>query len=260
MSNYWQERMVKSQDALTTKTIKETEKQLIKYYSNAMKKVIDSFEITYAKILLQAEQGKDITPALLFKLDSYWQMQGELKKELQKLGEKQIVLLSKQFEQEFKGVYESIAIPSQKAYSTISKENITQLVNQIWAADGKSWSQRVWDNTERLAQTLNDELVHCVVTGKKTSQLKRILQERFNVSYHRADSLARTELAHIQTQAAQKRYEDYGIKEVQVWADKDERRCEVCGKLHKKRYPIYAQMPIPAHPNCRCCIIPVVED
>lgn len=260
MSNYWQERMVKSQDALTTKTIKETEKQLIKYYSNAMKKVIDSFEITYSKVLLQAEQGKDITPALLFKLDSYWQMQGELRNELQKLGEKQIVLFSKQFEKEFQGVYDSIALPSQKAYSKISKENITQLVNEIWAADGKSWSQRVWDNTEKLADTLNEELVHCVVTGKKTSQLKRILQEKFNVSYGRADSLARTELAHIQTQAAKKRYEDYGITEVQVWADKDERRCDKCGKLHKKRYPIHAQMPIPAHPNCRCCIIPVVED
>lgn len=258
--NYWQKRMLKTQDALTAKTIEETEKQLVKYYSKAMKKVIDSFEITYSRVLAQAEQGKEITPALLFKLDSYWQMQGELREELQKLGEKEIALLSKQFEQEFQAVYEALAIPSQEAFNTISKENMTQLINQIWAADGKSWSQRVWDNTSKLAETLNDELVHCVVTGKKTSQLKRKLQEKFNVSYSRADSLVRTELAHIQTQAAQKRYEDYGIKEVEVWADKDERRCDLCGSLHKKRYPINAQMPIPAHPNCRCCIIPVVED
>jgi SPP1 gp7 family putative phage head morphogenesis protein len=66
-------------------------------------------------------------------------------------------------------------------------------------------------------------------------------------------------MAHIQTQAAQKRYEDYGLKEVQVWADEDERRCEICGELHQKKYPIGAVMPIPAHPRCRCCIIPVVD-
>ena len=45
-----------------------------------------------------------------------------------------------------------------------------------------------------------------------------------------------------------------------LWADEDERRCEVCGKLHKKRYPVGANIPIPAHPRCRCCIVPVVED
>ena len=86
-----------------------------------------------------------------------------------------------------------------------------------------------------------------------------VLQERFNVSYNNADMIARTELAHIQTQAAKKRYEDYGVKQVEIWADEDERRCEVCGKLHQKKYPIDVKLPIPAHPRCRCCVIPVVE-
>ena len=66
-------------------------------------------------------------------------------------------------------------------------------------------------------------------------------------------------MAHIQTTAAQKRYEDYGIKEVEVLVDEDERTCPICSKLEGKRVPIHGVMPIPAHPNCRCCIIPVVE-
>ena len=136
---------------------------------------------------------------------------------------------------------------------------VTQMINSIWVADGKSWSQRIWKNTELLAETLNEELIHCVAAGQKTTHLKNLLQERFNVSYNQADSLVRTELSHIQNQAAQKRYEDYGIREVQIWADKDERRCDVCGELHQKKYPIGAQIPIPAHPRCRCSIIPVVE-
>ena len=136
---------------------------------------------------------------------------------------------------------------------------IQEMINQIWCADGKSWSERIWENAERLAETLNEQLIHCVATGKKTTDLKNLLQERFGVSYSRADALVRTEIAHIQTQAAQKRYEDYGIQEVEIWADEDERRCEVCGELHRKKYPMGAQVPIPAHPRCRCCIIPVVD-
>ena len=133
------------------------------------------------------------------------------------------------------------------------------LINQIWCADGKSWSTRVWDNTASLVNMLNDELLHCVITGQKTSYLKKQLQETFNVGYSRADTLVRTEMSHIQNQAAQKRYEDYGITQFQVWADKDERRCDICGKLHKKVYGINETVPIPAHPNCRCSIIPVVN-
>ena len=79
------------------------------------------------------------------------------------------------------------------------------------------------------------------------------------MSYRRADTVVRTEIAHIQTQAAQQRYKDYGIEEVEIWADEDERRCDVCGKLHRTKYKVGASIPIPAHPNCRCCIVPVIK-
>jgi SPP1 gp7 family putative phage head morphogenesis protein len=258
-NNYWADRMAEAQAALSEKNIKQIEKQLTKYYRQAAAKVIEDFEATYDKLLAAHNDGKEPTPADLYKLDKYWQMQGQLRKELRGLGEKQIAALTKQFEVQFFDIYYSIAIQGEAAYSTIDTAAAMQLINGVWVADGKSWSQRIWQNTEMLVDTLNEELIHCVTTGKKTSELKKLLQESFNVGYSRADALVRTEIAHIQTQAAKQRYEDYGIQEVEVWADADERRCEVCGNLHRKRYPVGAQMPIPAHPRCRCCIIPVVE-
>jgi hypothetical protein len=76
------------------------------------------------------------------------------------------------------------------------------MINQIWCADGKSWSSRVWKNTELLQQELNDSLIDCLLTGRNPSELKQRLIERFNVAYNRADSIVRTEITHIQTQAA----------------------------------------------------------
>lgn len=257
--SYWQDRMANSQNKLSNKSAKQIEKQMKKYYSDAMKRTIADFEATYYKLLDTAADGREPTPADLYKLDKYWQMQAQLRNELQKLGEKQIVALSKAFEANFFEVYYSIGIPGMDAFNTVDKQMVEQLINSIWVADGKSWSNRIWENSEKLAATLNDELVNCVAAGKPPAHLKKVLQERFSVSFGIADKLVRTELAHIQTQAAKKRYEDYGIEEMEVWADEDERRCEVCGKLHKKRYPIGAVPPIPAHPNCRCCIVPVVE-
>ena len=256
---YWQDRMAASQAELTKKTTAQIEKQLAKYYQKASQKVIDDFVGTYEKILKATEDGKEPTPADLYKLDKYWQAQAQMRQELEKMGNKSISALTKAFERDFFEVYYSIGIDGGKAFSTIDRQGALQLINSIWCADGKSWSARVWENTEELATALNDELIHIVAAGKKPTDLKKLLQERFEVSYSRADSLVRTELAHIQTAAAEQRYKDYGIEMVEIWADEDERRCEVCGKLHQKKYPVGAAIPIPAHPNCRCCIVPVVE-
>lgn len=257
--SYWADRMAKSQQNKTQKTAKQIDKQIREYYKTSAKNVIAEFEKVHNKVLLQQAEGKEITPALLYSMDSYWKMQSQLRDELNKLGEKQIAEMTREFERNFFEIYNSISLDGLKAFTTIDTQTVSQMINEIWCADGKSWSSRVWTNTEKLAETLNEELIQVVTTGKKTSELKKKLQERFGVSYNNADMIARTELAHIQTQAAQKRYEDYGVKEVEIWADEDERRCEVCGKLHQKKYPANAHIPIPAHPRCRCTIVPVVN-
>lgn len=257
--SYWQDRMANAQTKISNKSIRAIDIQMRKYYAKSMKKVIGEFESTYDKLLATVENGKEPTPADLYKLDKYWALQAQAKEELEKLGARQVALLSKEFELQWFEIYHSISLPGSPSFNTMDKKAVQQLITQIWCADGKSWSQRIWSNNEALLETLNEELIHIVASGKKNTELKKLLQERFNVSYSRANALVRTEVAHIQTQAAKQRYEDYGIEMVEIWADPDERRCEVCGELHQKKYPIGAHVPIPAHTNCRCCIVPVVE-
>lgn len=259
INKYWQKRLAAAMSKVTSKNTKQVERQLRKYYKQSMETVIADFEATYEKLLATVEAGREPTPADLYKLDKYWKMQGQIKEEMLKLGSRQAKALAEAFETNFFEVYYTLALDGVEAFNTIDTNAVQQMINQIWCADGKSWSQRIWENTSKLQQTLNEGLIDCVVSGKPTSDLKKVLQERFGVSFSAADSLARTELAHIQTQAATQRYKDYGIQEVEVLADKDERRCEICGKLHKQRYPMGAAVPIPAHPRCRCCIVPVVD-
>lgn len=256
---YWRLRNLRTQKQITAKTEQDINQQLVKYYKTAMSRVIEDFEAVYDKLLAIKASGGEPTPADLYKLDKYWQAQVQLQQELQKLGDKSMALFQRKFVEQYMEVYKSLSLPSGATFGTVDKSTAHQMINHVWCADGESWSQRIWKNTQALGVELNEQLVHCVVSGKKTSELKKLLQERFDVNHYCADRIARTEIAHIETQAAQQRYKDYGIKEVEVWADKDERRCEICGKLHQKRYPIGAQMPVPVHPNCRCTIIPVVE-
>ena len=258
-NNYWAKRVADSQTKITNNGIRLTEKQLRAYYKTAMERVISEFEATYDKLLSTMEQGKEPTPADLYKLDKFWKLQGQLKNELTRLGDKQAKLLSQRFEMLFFDVYYSFALEGQQAYNTLDVEAVRQMLNTIWCADGKNWSSRIWGNTEKLMEALNANLIECVASGKKTSQLKKLLQEQFGVSFNRADSLVRTEMAHIQTQASQQRYKDYGIKKVEVFVDEDEKTCPICSKHEGDIHNIDETMPIPYHPRCRCCVIPVIE-
>jgi SPP1 gp7 family putative phage head morphogenesis protein len=251
--------MARAQAIKYNKNRRDIDKMIRKYYQGLSQEVIADFEATYDKLLAGLQNGRQPTPADLYKLDKYWSMQTQLDQKLTRLGRRQIATLTRGFRRQFYDVYKVIKIDGLKTFSTIDDGAVEQLINQIWCADGKSWSTRIWDNIAQLKQTLNEGLIHTVVTGKKTSQLKKELQERFNVSYHRADALVRTELAHVQTQAAQQRYKDYGIQEYEFYADPDERTCEVCGKLHNKRFPIASAPKVPQHPNCRCAILPVID-
>lgn len=257
--SYWADRIAKNQQKIEGKTIKSINKQLQEYYGRAADKVVKDFEAVYLKILKAQEDGKEITPADLYKLDKYWEAHAQMTRELEKLGNKEIKLLHKAFRENYFDVYYSIALPGDSAFNTIDKAVVEQLINGVWVADGKTWSQRVWDNTQRLAETLNEELIHIVATGKKDSDLKKALMERFGVSYHRAETLVRTEVAHIQSEAAKKRYQDYGIEYVEVLVDEDHRTCEKCKALKGKKFPTNGTPPLPVHPNERCCLVPVID-
>lgn len=255
--------MAESQLKITDKNIDKTEAQLKKYYSKCFKSVVSDFEATYDKLLATVADGKQPTPADLYKLDRYWQLQAQLSNKLADLGDKQAKLLSKDFENQWKEVYDSIALPSSAAFNSMSDENARQMVNQVWCADGKSWSQRVWNNTDRLKEELNEELMKSVITGKDTRYLKNQLMERFSVSNHRTKTLVKTEMAHIQIQAAAQRYKDYGVEYYEFYADTDGRTCSQCGALDKKKFKL-SEMKVgvncpPMHPNDRCCIVPVID-
>ena len=261
--NYWLNRLAKQQNEMSDVAIKKIEKQMAKYYSTAAKKVIKEFELTYEKVLKAVGEGEQPTPADLYKLDKYWQMQGQLRNELEKLGNKEIKLLSKEFNLHFFDVYYSFALEGVSAFNTIDTAAANAMINSVWLADGKTFSQRVWGNIENLVETLNDNLINCVVTGKKTTELTRLLQDRFNVSYNKADTLVKTEITHIQTQAAAQRYMDYGLTQYKFLASPDDRTCGECAELDGKVF-YYSEMKPgvnapPMHPRDRCSIVPVVN-
>lgn len=251
--SYWQKRDVESRLALQSKTEKQIEKQLAKYYKNSMQEVIKSYKELYNEIVAKWEAGEEVAVADLYKMDRYWQLQAQLRNEAQALGDKSVGVMSREFEKQWEATYKMVAIPSAKTFATPSTGAARRAINAIWCADGKNFSSRVWENTGKLVEDLNKTLVDCVITGRDKKELNLMLQEKYGVSFRRAETLIRTETAHIDCNAAAQRYKDYGIEKIEVITDGDCDECE--GGIYS-----VDENPVPYHPNCKCTVVPYFEE
>lgn len=263
-SNYWQKRLIKTQDRITNRGIYGTEQAIQKIYKRAYKDTCKEFEAVYDKIEKARAAGEEITPAWLYQLDKYWELQAQLKADMDTLSRDSISYLSESFEAQYKDIYESIVLPSDSSFNTYDVNAAKQIVNNAWCTDGKNWSQRVWGNTQKLSNDLLDGLTHCAIVGASKTKLRETLMENYNVSRGRANTLIRTEMTHIQTEAAVQRYKDYGFEYYEfLGREEHDIGCD-CKRLNGKKFKLSEKQPgvncPPLHPNCRCCIVPVVND
>jgi len=107
--------------------------------------------------------------------------------------------------------------------------------------------------------------------------IKQGLQEQgFNIMFNKSgrrvdlptysEMLARTQLVRTANEGVINRMTETGNDIVEWSAFEDERECPICGKLDGQIFSIsgdsenYKQLPdIPAHPNCRCALLPRPE-
>lgn len=264
---YWQDRIAQQQQNYLDMTVKQLQAKETKLYTRALEQSIKDFESTYNSILAQVEKGEQITPARIYSLDRYWEQNAELQARLKKLGNSSYKAMLDAFIKEYAGIYNGLVIPytggKESTFNKVNHSQVKEIIeNNTLFPDGKKFSDRIWSNMSKLQDSIDENFINCLLTGKNTNQFGKVLRKRFGVSYSEANRLIRTESAAIMTQASVNRYKDTGINRVQFWADPDERTCEVCGKLHEKEFDINqlkmgVNLP-PLHPNDRCCIIPVV--
>lgn len=143
--SYWAERQARHLNKLTDRKIDEVNYQEAVYFKKAQQSIIKEFEATYDKLLANAVDGKPATPADLYNLSRYYEMEHAIQKELEKLGNKQTAYLSKQFGNYYKEIYEKVSLPnSKKNFSLPDNKTVKQLINEIWANDGKTWRWRTY--------------------------------------------------------------------------------------------------------------------
>ena len=249
-SDYWEERLANIVWN-SYNTLEEENIALLDHYDKAMNSIRSE--------LMRLEELKELTRSKKYRLEHLKSLQDQILKECEKLGESvekdMIGNVSKQMQDVHGTAFTNI---SNEKFSKLSKNACKDIINTPW--HGSSFSQRLWKNTGKLANELNDILSVGITKGKTIAEMAFQLSSRMNKDMNICHRLVRTETINSLNRASIRGLIDAGIKYVRWWAAEDERTCKTCGTNHGEVYPIDKAPNLPCHPGCRCTWLPVFED
>lgn len=151
-----------------------------------------------------------------------------------------------------------------KAFHTIDDDAVRRFVGTRWNS-GESYSDKVWNDTDRIAAYVQDDMAKALARGESYQRLVDAVSRRFvGVSESNIMRLVYTEGTYVSRQAQLAELAREGFDEYRVEPIGDERTCEECRQLIGKVFPVADAMPgvslPPIHPRCRCQIAPAVDD
>lgn len=121
------------------------------------------------------------------------------------------------------------------------------------------FSDRIWMHQDLLKAELDKLLRQGMIQGKSSTELARLLRQKFNVSKSNAERLMVTELRRAQTEASKKAYEENGVKKYEFLTANPGGACDICTKLDGKIFEVKDMMPgknaPPIHPRCHCTTV-----
>ena len=148
--------------------------------------------------------------------------------------------------------------------ATINEKALEKIITKPWAADGKNFSDRIWQSKAQLVNELHNQLTRTVLLGNKPDSAIKAISDKFNVSKSQAANLVMTEQTYFHSLATYDSFKSMGIKQYEFLATLDKRTTQMCRSMDGKHFPMSEYMPgataPPLHPRCRSVTVPYFDD
>ena len=252
-SEYWEKRIAQP-TWNTYNSIEEKNIKLLDMYQQASKDISNELYSLAEKV----NSGKGLTRSEMHKYNRLNNLNKNIRDILEDLTNGVADFSTKNMQEGFASNYSNVMNALNVAdFALPDKKLMDTLIDMPWRGD--SFSKRLWKDTGKLANNLNNILTSGLQQGKTVSEMAINLNNVMNKGFNAAHTLVRTETMHYLNVSSDTAYKDAGIKEVQNWAAEDERTCEHCAAEHGKIYPIDKAPTLPFHANCRCTRLPVLK-
>ena len=143
---------------------------------------------------------------------------------------------------------------------SLDTNKVNQIIHKPWAVDGKNFSERIWEDKNKLVNTLHNGLTQSFIRGSSPYKIVSDIAKEFNVRKSVAGRLVMTESAAYAAKAQENCYKDLGVDQYEIVATLDTHTSPICQEMDGKVFNIkeyeVGVTANPFHPNCRTVTAP----
>lgn len=239
------------------------EKVLASIYASCQKEILASITVTISKVQKAGGEWSYANQSALTRSRGLFEQIGE---QIKALGQKEQItfrqglsnIYTDQFLRQVYDLGQSINIKAN--FNRLNPALIQKTLDYPWS--GAMFSDRLWQDKERLGRNLRVGLTQSMILGEGIPQITDRINKGIDTARYNAERVARTETKRVTYCAHDDVYKDTGVEELRYRCANggDSRTCQYCRADNGKVFKRGEEPTLPRHPNCRCVYIPVVSD
>lgn len=239
------------------------EKVLASIYASCQKEILVSVTETIAKVKKAGGDWSYANQSALTRSRGLFEQIGE---QIKALGQKEQItfrqglsnIYTDQFLRQVYDLGQSITVKAN--FNRLNPALIQKTLDYPWS--GAMFSDRLWQDKERLGRNLRVGLTQSMILGEGIPQITDRINKGIDTARYNAERVARTETKRVTYCAHDDVYKDTGVEELRYRCANggDSRTCQYCRADNGKVFKRGEEPTLPRHPNCRCVYIPVVSD
>lgn len=239
------------------------EKVLASIYASCQKEILASVTETIAKVQKAGGEWSYANQSALTRSRGLFEQIGE---QIKVLGQKEQItfrqglsnIYTDQFLRQVYDLGQSITVKAN--FNRLNSALIQKTLDYPWS--GAMFSDRLWQDKERLGRNLRVGLTQSMILGEGIPQITDRINKGIDTARYNAERVARTETKRVTYCAHDDVYKDTGVEELRYRCANggDSRTCQYCRADNGKVFKRGEEPTLPRHPNCRCVYIPVVSD
>lgn len=239
------------------------EKVLASIYASCQKEILASVTETIAKVQKAGGEWSYANQSALTRSRGLFEQIGE---QIKALGQKEQItfrqglsnIYTDQFLRQVYDLGQSITVKAN--FNKLNPALIQKTLDYPWS--GAMFSDRLWQDKERLGRNLRVGLTQSMILGEGIPQITDRINKGIDTARYNAERVARTETKRVTYCAHDDVYKDTGVEELKYRCANggDSRTCQYCRADNGKTFKRGEEPTLPRHPNCRCVYIPVVSD
>lgn len=147
-------------------------------------------------------------------------------------------------------------------FTKLADRDVQAAIATKWA--GSNYSDRIWKNTKKLAESLEEVITQGLMTGQSIRDMELALEAKVDSGRYNINRVIRTEVNHCCNQGTLMSYKAAGTLRYIYLATLDMRTSSICRSLDKEVFFVSkAEVGVnfpPMHPNCRSTTMAYPED